>query len=159
VLEVGDTREVHHFATLLGYGASAINPYLSFATIADLLNRGRVKVDMSLEKAIYTFKKSIDKGILKIMSKIGISTLQSYQGAQIFEALGLATEVVDKCFKGTISRIEGIGFDGIAQEILERQHRAYPTKGRPIFLIRNLSIICKLLPGIMIRQLTINTQK
>jgi glutamate synthase (NADPH/NADH) large chain len=129
VLEVGDTREVHHFATLLGYGASAINPYLSFATIADLLNRGRVKVDMSLEKAIYTFKKSIDKGILKIMSKIGISTLQSYQGAQIFEALGLATEVVDKCFKGTISRIEGIGFDGIAQEILERQHRAYPTQG------------------------------
>jgi glutamate synthase (NADPH/NADH) large chain len=129
VLEVGDTREVHHFATLLGYGASAINPYLSFATIADLLNRGRVKVDMTLEKAIYTFKKSIDKGILKIMSKIGISTLQSYQGAQIFEALGLATEVVDKCFKGTISRIEGIGFDGIAQEILERQHRAYPTQG------------------------------
>jgi glutamate synthase (NADPH/NADH) large chain len=84
---------------------------------------------MSLEKAIYTFKKSIDKGILKIMSKIGISTLQSYQGAQIFETLGLATEVVDKCFKGTISRIEGIGFDGIAQEILERQHRAYPTQG------------------------------
>ena len=84
---------------------------------------------MTLEKAIYTFKKSIDKGILKIMSKIGISTLQSYQGAQIFEALGLATEVVDKCFKGTISRIEGIGFDGIAQEILERQHRAYPTQG------------------------------
>lgn len=80
MLEVGDTREVHHFATLLGYGASAINPYLSFATIADLLNRGRVKVDMTLEKAIYTFKKSIDKGILKIMSKIGISTLQSYQG-------------------------------------------------------------------------------
>ncbi|MFN9680568.1 MAG: glutamate synthase central domain-containing protein, partial [Bacteroidota bacterium] len=78
---------------------------------------------------IYTFKKSIDKGILKIMSKIGISTLQSYQGAQIFEALGLATEVVDKCFKGTISRIEGIGFDGIAQEILELQHRAYPTQG------------------------------
>jgi glutamate synthase (NADPH/NADH) large chain len=84
---------------------------------------------MTLDKAIYTFKKSIDKGILKIMSKIGISTLQSYQGAQIFEALGLATEVVDKCFKGTISRIEGIGFDGIAQEILERQHRAYPTQG------------------------------
>jgi len=129
VLEVGDTREVHHFATLLGYGASAINPYLSFATIADLLNKGRVKIDLTLEKAIYTFKKSIDKGILKIMSKIGISTLQSYQGAQIFEALGLATEVVDKCFKGTISRIEGIGFDGIAQEILERQHRAYPTQG------------------------------
>ena len=129
VLEVGDTREVHHFATLLGYGASAINPYLSFATIAELLNKGRVKVDMTLDKAIYTFKKSIDKGILKIMSKIGISTLQSYQGAQIFEALGLATEVVDKCFKGTISRIEGIGFDGIAQEILERQHRAYPTQG------------------------------
>ena len=129
VLEVGDTREVHHFATLLGYGASAINPYLSFTTIADLLNKGRVKIDLTLEKAIYTFKKSIDKGILKIMSKIGISTLQSYQGAQIFEALGLATEVVDKCFKGTISRIEGIGFDGIAQEILERQHRAYPTQG------------------------------
>jgi len=129
VLEVGDTREVHHFATLLGYGASAINPYLTFATLADLLNRGRTKTELSLDKAIYTYKKSIDKGILKIMSKIGISTLQSYQGAQIFEALGLSTEVVEKCFKGTISRIEGIGFDGIAQEILERQHRAYPTWG------------------------------
>jgi glutamate synthase (NADPH/NADH) large chain len=128
VLEVGDTREVHHFATLLGYGASAINPYLSFATIAGLINRGKPKADITLEKAMYAYKKSVDKGILKIMSKIGISTLQSYQGAQIFEALGLSTEVVERCFKGTVSRIEGIGFDGIAQEILARQNRAYPTQ-------------------------------
>ena len=131
VIESGDTRETHHFATLIGYGASAVNPYMAYATIADLKNKRFFEADYSLAELIHIYQKAIGKGLLKIMSKIGISTLQSYQGAQIFEALGLNKEVIEICFKGTISRIGGIGFDGIAKETLIRHRLAYPNISIP----------------------------
>ncbi len=130
VIETGDVRETHHFATLIGYGASAINPYMPYASIADLKQRKILEKDCPLHTLIETYNKAIRKGLLKIMSKIGISTLQSYQGAQIFEALGLRREVIDKCFAGTVSRIEGIGFDGIAREVLVRHQLAFPKDGK-----------------------------
>ncbi|MCB9082642.1 MAG: glutamate synthase large subunit [Lewinellaceae bacterium] len=128
VAEAGDVRETHHFATLLGYGVSAINPYVAYASLADLHRKGIIDPEYTLDKHVKIYNKAIDKGLLKIMSKIGISTLQSYQGAQIFEALGLHDEVVDKCFAGTVSRIQGIGFDGIAQEVLVRHEMAFQQK-------------------------------
>lgn len=129
IIEAGDIRETHHFAVLLGFGASAINPYLTYAAIADLKRNNILKKDKPLDDLIHDYNYATDKGILKIMSKIGISTLQSYQGAQIFEILGLAHEVVEKCFTGAVSRIEGIGFDGIAEEVLIRHRNAYPSSG------------------------------
>lgn len=126
VVEAGDVRETHHFATLIGYGASAINPYLALKSIENLHQHHKFDDDINLEKALANYQKAIDYGLLKILSKMGISTLQSYQGAQIFEALGLHSTVVEKCFKGTISRIEGIDFDGLASEVLVRHHKAYP---------------------------------
>ena len=131
VAEAGDVRENHHFATLIGYGASAINPYLAYATIAGLKKQGAFDKNLKLDKLIALYNKAVDKGLLKIMSKIGISTLQSYQGAQIFEILGLNREVVDKCFRGSVSRIQGIGFDGIAREVLARHRLAFPEKALP----------------------------
>ncbi|MBC6994724.1 glutamate synthase large subunit [Neolewinella lacunae] len=129
VIEAGDVRETHHFATLIGYGASAINPYLTYAALADLYNAGVFdSVDPDRKVILTIYRKAIGKGLLKIMSKIGISTLQSYQGAQIFEILGLNHNVVDDCFRGSISRIEGIGYDGIAREVLVRHQLAYPAK-------------------------------
>ncbi|MCB0633914.1 MAG: glutamate synthase large subunit, partial [Lewinella sp.] len=127
VVESGDVRETHHFATLIGYGASAINPYMAYANIADLKRRGVFADDLPLEKYLYIYKKAVGKGLLKIMSKIGISTMQSYQGAQIFEILGLNHDVVEQCFTGSVSRIEGIGYDGIAREVLIRHQLAFPT--------------------------------
>lgn len=131
VVEAGDVREAHHFATLVGYGTSAINPYMAYATIASLNAQGVFGEGAQNQALIATYNKAIGKGLLKIMSKIGISTLQSYQGAQIFEVLGLNTEVVDKCFRGSISRIQGIGFDGIAEEALTRHRLAFPEKPVP----------------------------
>jgi len=131
VIESGDTRETHHFATLIGYGASAINPYMSYASIGNLKNKGVFDKKYSLDDLIATYQKAIGKGLLKIMSKIGISTLQSYQGAQIFEALGVNKEVVDMCFNGTVSRIEGLDFDGIAKEVNTRHKLAFPDKAIP----------------------------
>ena len=129
VVEAGDIREAHHFATLIGYGASAINPYMAYASIAQLYGKGIFEEGQTLQEVIATYNQAVGKGLLKIMSKIGISTLQSYQGAQIFEVLGLNSEVVDKCFRGSISRIQGIGFDGIAQEVRLRHRLAYPENG------------------------------
>ena len=131
VIESGDIRETHHFCTLIGYGASAINAYMAYATIADLQKKTGIAGYEKLDKTVDYFIKSIGKGILKVMSKIGISTLQSYQGAQIFEILGISREVVDKCFTGSVSRIEGIGFDGIAQEVLVRHKLAFHEKASP----------------------------
>ncbi|MEL7219839.1 MAG: glutamate synthase large subunit, partial [Bacteroidota bacterium] len=131
VVEAGDARETHHFATLIGYGASAINPYLTYATISDLYHKGSLDKDKSRDECIAIYNKAVGKGLLKIMSKIGISTLQSYQGAQIFEALGVHSEVIDMCFAGTVSRIQGIGFDGIAKESLIRHKLAYPQQILP----------------------------
>lgn len=129
VVEAGDVREAHHYATLIGYGASAINPYMAYASIAQLYGKGVFEDGKTLDEIINTYNKAIGKGLLKIMSKIGISTLQSYQGAQIFEVLGLNKEVVHKCFRGSISRIQGIGFDGIAEEAMVRHRMAFPENG------------------------------
>ncbi len=130
VIEAGDVREVHHFAVLIGFGASAVNAYLAFATLDNLHRSGAFEAGgYSLEESLKRYRKAVGKGLLKIMSKIGISTLQSYQGAQTFEILGLNREVVDRCFNGAVSRIEGIGFDGIAEEVLVRHHLAYAGYG------------------------------
>ncbi|HMQ46382.1 MAG TPA: glutamate synthase large subunit [Saprospiraceae bacterium] len=131
IVEAGDIWETHHFAALIGFGTSAINPYITYATIAELNRKGELGDKKSTEAWIDQYNKAIGKGILKIMSKIGISTLQSYQGAQIFEILGLHLEVVDKCFRGAVSRIQGIGFDGIAREVLMRHKLAFPAKTNP----------------------------
>ncbi|NRB63730.1 MAG: glutamate synthase large subunit, partial [Saprospiraceae bacterium] len=128
VVEAGDVWETHHFATLLGYGATAINPYMAYATLADLFDSGHLPTVQALEPALSIYQKAVGKGLLKIMSKIGISTLQSYQGAQIFEALGINDKVIEHCFTGTISRIQGIGFDGIAREVMIRHHIAFPDQ-------------------------------
>ncbi len=123
VIEAGDIWEVHHYATLIGYGVQAVNPYMAFATIKVLADSQMPKGDGKLLK--YNYIKAIGKGLLKVLSKIGISTLQSYAGSQIFEILGLNTEVVDKCFYKSVSRINGIDFDGIAAEVLSRHRVAY----------------------------------
>lgn len=131
VVETGDARETHHFATLIGYGAAAINPYMAYATLADLNNKNIFEKAYNLKDLFAKYNDIVGKGILKIMSKIGISTLQSYQGAQIFEILGINEDVVEKCFRGSVSRIEGISFDGIAEEVLIRHKMAYPEKTVP----------------------------
>jgi glutamate synthase (NADPH/NADH) large chain len=130
ILEVADVRETHHFATVLGYGAAAVNPYLALETLFELRNEGVVNADLSNEQVTEKYIKAVGSGLLKIFSKMGVSTLQSYQGAQIFEALGINSEVIDAYFTGTISRIEGIGLDQIAAETLTRHREGFPGKDR-----------------------------
>jgi glutamate synthase (NADPH/NADH) large chain len=125
VIETAEAREVMHFATLMGFGASAINPYLAIETIADLKERGRLPKTLLLESAIEQYITAIKKGLLKVMSKMGVSTIRSYKSAQIFEAVGLADDFVQKYFPGTPSRIGGVGIDAIAREVLIRHHAAY----------------------------------
>ncbi len=127
IVETGEAREVHHFALLLGYGAGAINPYLAFDTIRDLL-RERVLTGLTERKAVKNYVKAVGKGILKVMSKMGISTVASYTGAQIFEAVGLRRGLVDEYFTGTASRIEGIDLDVIAAEVSARHLIAFPDR-------------------------------
>ncbi len=126
VVEAGDVRETHHFATLIAFGASAVNPYLTLETLPTLKQYKFVAEDFEESKMVENYTKAVGKELLKIFSKIGISTLHSYCGAQIFEVLGLSTKVIEKCFKGTISRIGGLDFDGIAKEILIRHQLAFP---------------------------------
>ena len=128
VVEAGDIRETHHFATVIGYGASAINPYLALETLIDLNENGKLNKVFPQKQLFENYKAAIGKGLLKVLSKMGISTLQSYQAAQIFEALGLGPEVIERCFKGTVSRISGISFDELAEEVLVRHHAAYETE-------------------------------
>jgi glutamate synthase (NADPH/NADH) large chain len=125
IVEAGDIRETHHFATVIGYGASGINPYLALETITDLNDRDQLQEGLTTEDALHNYQKAIGYGLLKVLSKMGISTLQSYQSAQIFEILGISNKVVDKCFKGTTSRIEGLGFDELAKEVLVRHDLCY----------------------------------
>ena len=125
VIETGEAREVHHFCVLAGYGAEAINPYLSFATLDDLHRSGELR--QSADATCKNYIKAVSKGILKVMSKMGISTFQSYCGAQIFDAVGLSTELVDKYFAGTATTIEGIGLEEIAAETSARHRAAYAT--------------------------------
>ncbi|PHX93483.1 MAG: glutamate synthase large subunit [Acidimicrobium sp.] len=141
VIESGDAREVHHMALLIGYGAGAINPYLAFETIEDLVNNS-VGVNSTVsesggmfglgaidaKKAIKNYIKASGKGVLKVMSKMGVSTVASYTGAQIFEAIGLSREVVDEFFVGTVSRLGGISLEEIAQEVAARHATAYPLR-------------------------------
>ncbi|WP_250556582.1 glutamate synthase large subunit [Pseudonocardia lacus] len=124
VVEAGDAREVHHIALLIGYGASAVNPYLAMATVEDLARRGDIDVDPAT--AATNLVKALGKGVRKTMSKIGVSTVASYTGAQIFEAIGLGPEVVKECFTGTTSRLGGVGYDVLAEEALAHHRRAYP---------------------------------
>ncbi|HEY7076085.1 MAG TPA: glutamate synthase large subunit [Solirubrobacteraceae bacterium] len=126
VLESGEPREVHHFATLIGYGASAINPYVMFETLDALVAEDRVHGVDDPEVAQANVVKGIAKGLLKTISKMGISTIQSYNGAQIFEAVGLASELVERHFTGTASRIGGVGIEVLAAEALTRHARAFP---------------------------------
>jgi glutamate synthase (ferredoxin) len=127
VVESGDAREVHHCALLLGYGAGAVNPYLAFETLDDMI-RQRLLVGITHEKAVKNYIKALNKGILKVMSKMGISTLQSYCGAQVFEAVGLERSLVDKYFTRTASRIGGVGIAVIAEEVRRRHQRAFPVR-------------------------------
>ena len=131
IVEAGDVREVHHVSLLVGYGASAVNPYLAFESAEDLA-RQELFIDVEPEDAIANVRKALGKGVLKVMSKMGVSTLASYCGAQIFEALGLRSDVIDKYFTGTTSRVEGIGLDEIAEEVQARHDYAYPVgRGNP----------------------------
>ncbi|RPI05562.1 MAG: glutamate synthase subunit alpha, partial [Zetaproteobacteria bacterium] len=133
VIETGEAREVHHCALLMGYGAGAINPYLAFETLDDLRKFGGLPDDLTRDMAAKNYVKALNKGILKVMSKMGISTIQSYCGAQIFEAVGLDEEFVNEYFTWTASRVGGVGLDVIADEVLRRHKRAFPDRlvGKP----------------------------
>ena len=127
IVEAGDVREVHHVALLIGYGASAVNPYLAMETCEDLVRSGML-TDITGDKAVKNLIKALGKGVLKIMSKMGISTVSSYAGAQAFEAVGLSQEFVDEYFTGTASKLGGVGIDVISAENLARHHSAYPEE-------------------------------
>ncbi|MEO1095459.1 MAG: glutamate synthase large subunit [Cyanobacteria bacterium J06638_28] len=127
VLESGEPREVHHYAVLIGYGCGAINPYLVYETIDSMVQEG-VLTNIDATKAYQNYAKAVVKGVIKIASKIGISTIQSYRGAQIFEALGLNQSVIDKYFTWTASRIQGVGLDVLAEEAAQRHREAFPTR-------------------------------
>ncbi|MBK5271123.1 MAG: glutamate synthase subunit alpha, partial [Bacteroidia bacterium] len=132
IVEGGDVWEVHHFACLIGFGATAINPYLALSSIRDMKETNRLQADITEDQLKKNYIKAINDGLLKVFSKMGISTLQSYQGAQIFEILGLNKEVVDKYFTGAISRIEGMGLDEIALEALAKHFFAFSKKNIPV---------------------------
>ncbi|MDI2098095.1 glutamate synthase large subunit [Ruicaihuangia caeni] len=125
IAEAGDVREVHHVALLIGYGASAVNPYLAMETCEDLVRRGVIR-DITVDEAVRNVITALGKGVMKIMSKMGISVVSSYSGAQTFEAIGLSQDLVDRYFTGTVSRLDGVGLDVIAEENLRRHSSAYP---------------------------------
>ena len=129
IIESGEPREVMHYALLIGYGASAVNPYLAFETLEDLVIDKLLPEKLTLEKAAENYIKSVNKGLLKIFSKMGISTLQSYRGAQVFEAIGLNKGLIQKYFTGTPSRIEGVGLEVLAREAVMKHHYAYEPIG------------------------------
>ena len=134
VVEAGDVWEVQHFATLLAFGATAINPYLALASIRQMFHENEFGEGADLEHLKYNYKKAVGDGLLKIFSKMGISTLQSYHGAQIFEIIGLNKPLVNTCFTGVVSRINGIGFDEIAKEALVKHHDAFADELSPHLL-------------------------
>jgi glutamate synthase (NADPH/NADH) large chain len=132
IVEAGDIWEVHHFACLIGFGATAINPYLALSSIRDMRLTGKIKTEIEPEQLKKNYIKAVNDGLLKVFSKMGISTLQSYQGAQIFEIVGLNKNVVDKFFTGATSRIEGMGLDEIAKEALAKHQFAFSKKNIPV---------------------------
>src|SRR5260370_1124999 len=125
IIESGEPREVMHFCLLVGYGASAVNPYLAIETLEDQATRGYLPDGVTFETALKNYKKSINKGLLKVFSKMGISTLQSYRGAQVFEAVGLSKAMVERYFTGTASRIGAIGLDVLAREANTKHDPAF----------------------------------
>ena len=127
VIECGDAREVHHFALLLGYGAGTINPYVAFETLDDMMRQGLIK-SIDHDEAVYRYRKAIKKGVVKVMSKMGISTIHCYRGGQIFEAIGLNEDFVRRYFDKTASRIGGVGINEIAEETLHHHHRAFAMR-------------------------------
>ncbi|MGW6538367.1 glutamate synthase large subunit [Streptomyces sp. NPDC055051] len=129
LVEAGDVREVHHVALLIGYGAAAVNPYLAMESVEDLLRAGTFLSDIEPEQAIRNLIYALGKGVLKVMSKMGISTVASYRGAQVFEAVGLDTEFVSRYFNGTATKIGGAGLDVVAKEVAARHAKAYPATG------------------------------
>ncbi|MEI7029825.1 glutamate synthase large subunit [Streptomyces pratensis] len=129
LVEAGDVREVHHVALLIGYGAAAVNPYLAMESVEDLVRAGTFIEDVEAEQAIRNLIYALGKGVLKVMSKMGISTVASYRGAQVFEAVGLDEAFVAKYFNGTATKIGGAGLDVIAQEVAARHTKAYPASG------------------------------
>ncbi|MEU2557963.1 glutamate synthase large subunit [Streptomyces longispororuber] len=133
LVEAGDVREVHHVALLIGYGAAAVNPYLAMESVEDLVRAGTFlqATDGGAEQAIRNLIHALGKGVLKVMSKMGISTVASYRGAQVFEAVGLEQSFVEKYFNGTASKIGGVGIDVVAQEVAARHAKAYPASGVP----------------------------
>ena len=124
-LESGEPREVHHFCLLIGYGVQAVNPYMAFESLADMIAEGQL-TDIGYKDAVKGYIKSATKGVVKVMAKMGISTIKSYRGAQIFEAIGIKQEVVDRYFTWTDTRVEGVGLDVIAREALMRHRAAFP---------------------------------
>jgi glutamate synthase (ferredoxin) len=128
VIESGDAREVHHFCLLLGYGAGAINPYLAFESLDEMHREGILKPGIDLHEAQKQYINAVKKGVVKVMARMGISTVQSYRGAQIFEAVGLNQAFVDEYFTYTASRVEGIGLEELSQEILAHHHRAFGAR-------------------------------
>ncbi|MFA5084942.1 MAG: glutamate synthase large subunit [Candidatus Omnitrophota bacterium] len=134
IVESAEPREVHHLALLFGYGADCVNPYLAYEVVEQLTKDGDLALNRAAARRNYI--KALEKGILKVLSKMGISTLQSYRGAQIFEALGLSDAVIEKCFTGTPSRIGGIGLDTIVAEVIKRNEEAYPESGPENFELK-----------------------
>jgi glutamate synthase (NADPH/NADH) large chain len=132
IVEAGDVWEVHHFACLLGFGATAINPYLALSSIRDMKLSDKLRTDLDADYLKKNYVKAVNEGLLKVFSKMGISTLQSYQGAQIFEIIGLNRNVVDQYFTGATSRIQGMGLDEIAKEILAKHFFAFSKKEIPV---------------------------
>jgi glutamate synthase (NADPH/NADH) large chain len=132
IVEAGDVWEVHHFACLLGFGVTAINPYLALSTIRDMKLQDKLETTLDVDKLKKNYIKAVCDGLLKVFSKMGISTLQSYQGAQIFEILGINRQVVDKYFTGAVSRIQGMGLDEIARETLAKHWMGYGRKETPV---------------------------
>lgn len=143
VIESGEAREVHHFCLLTGYGADAINPYLAFEALRDAKDHGHLKESYDEDKIVRTYRKAVYKGMLKVMGKMGISTLASYKGAQIFEALGLNEDVIEMCFRGTHSRIKGVDFEILAEEHLRRHELGYPSRNESTQLpvLPNLGLV------------------
>jgi len=143
VVESGEAREVHHFCLLTGYGADAINPYLAFEAVRDAKDHGHLHGDYTEEKIVQTYREGVSKGMLKVMGKMGISTLASYKGAQIFEALGLAPEVIGMCFVGTPSRIRGINFEILAEEHIRRHEQGFPSREetRSLPVLPNMGLV------------------
>ncbi|MEU5051883.1 glutamate synthase large subunit [Streptomyces sp. NPDC021096] len=131
LVEAGDVREVHHVALLIGYGAAAVNPYLAMESVEDLVRAGTFLPDLAPEDAIRNLIKALGKGVLKVMSKMGISTVASYRGAQVFEAVGLDEDFVATYFQGTATKIGGAGLDVVAREVAARHTKAYPVTGVP----------------------------